>query len=173
MRAYEIEDDFGTVEAAEGLLRQAVQACSASERLWLMLIQLKYLKEKDSEGARRVVEEAMAANKQNQEFISSEKIWIAAYQVVSGGEGDAKIEWEAHEIDRAREILRRARTNCSSARVWVKSALLEWEEGRTAEELALLREGIQKFSNADKLHMMLGQLHEEQNQVEEARAAYR
>ena len=50
MRAYEIEDDFGTMEAAEGLLRQAVQACSASERLWLMLIQLKYLKEKDSEG---------------------------------------------------------------------------------------------------------------------------
>ncbi len=57
--------------------------------------------------------------------------------------------------------------------MWVKSALLEWEEGRTAEELALLREGIQKFSDADKLHMMLGQLHEEQNQVEEARAAYR
>ena len=81
MRAYEIEDDFGTVEAAEGLLRQAVQACSASERLWLMLIQLKYLKEKDSEGARKAVEEAMAANKLNQELISSEKIWIAAYQV--------------------------------------------------------------------------------------------
>ena len=81
MRAYEIEDDFGTVEAAEGLLRQAVQACSASERPWLMLIQLKYSKEKDSEGARKVVEEAMAANKQNQDFISSEKIWIAAYQV--------------------------------------------------------------------------------------------
>ena len=80
MRAYEIEDDFGTVEASEGLLRQAVQACSASERLWLMLIQLKYLKEKDSE-ARKAVEEAMAANKLNQEFISSEKIWIAAYQV--------------------------------------------------------------------------------------------
>lgn len=57
--------------------------------------------------------------------------------------------------------------------MWVKSALLEWEEGRTAEELALLREGIQKFSDADKLHIMLGQLHEEQNQVEEARAAYR
>ena len=81
MRAYEIEDDFGTVEASEGLLRQAVQACSASERLWLVLIPLKDLKEKDSEGARKAVEEAMAANKLNQEFISSEKIWIAAYQV--------------------------------------------------------------------------------------------
>ena len=47
-----------------------------------------------------------------------------------------------------------------------------WKMG-TEEKLALLREGIQKFSDADKLHMMLGQLHEEQNQVEEARAAYR
>lgn len=74
---------------------------------------------------------------------------------------------------RAREILRRARTNCASPRVWLKSALLEWEEGQSAEELRLLRDGIQKFSDADKLHMMLGQLHEEQNHVEEARTAYR
>ena len=33
------------------------------------------------EASVKAVEEAMAANKLNQEFISSEKIWIAAYQV--------------------------------------------------------------------------------------------
>ena len=44
IRAYEIEDDFGTVETAEALLRQAVAACPKSEPLWLLLIQLKFKK---------------------------------------------------------------------------------------------------------------------------------
>ena len=82
IRAYEIEDDFGTVESAEALLRQAVTTCATSEKLWLLLIQVKYLKEKDSEGARKVLEDAMSANKLNQEFISSERIWLTAYQVM-------------------------------------------------------------------------------------------
>ena len=39
-------------------------------------------REKDSEGARKVLEDAMSANKLNQEFISSERIWLTAYQVM-------------------------------------------------------------------------------------------
>lgn len=63
--------------------------------------------------------------------------------------------------------------NCHSARVWVKSALLEWENEQITEEERLLKEGIQVFKNCDKLHMMLGQLYEGQQKVEEARNAYR
>ena len=50
---------------------------------------------------------------------------------------------------------------------------MEWECDNTADELALLQEGIQKFSDAAKLYMMLGQLYEAQNKIEEARNTYR
>ena len=82
IKAYRIEEDFSTTESAEALLRQSVQACPSSEALWLLLIQLKYSKQKDSHGARVVVEEAMTANQSNKQFVSSEKIWLTAYQVV-------------------------------------------------------------------------------------------
>lgn len=63
--------------------------------------------------------------------------------------------------------------NCQSARVWVKSALLEWENNQYDAEEALLKEGIKVYSTCDKLHMMLGQLYEEQEKIEDARNAYR
>ena len=70
IRAYEIEDDFGTVETAEALLRQAVAACPKSEPLWLLLIQLKFKKD-----------ETLAANAKNPAILSSERIWLTAFQV--------------------------------------------------------------------------------------------
>lgn len=81
IKAYKLEDDFGTAESAEALLRQSVKSCPASESLWLLLIQLKYSKQKDTDGARAVLEEAMKENQTNKTFVSSEKIWLTAYQV--------------------------------------------------------------------------------------------
>ena len=69
------------MESAEGLLRQAVSACSASEALWLLLIQLKYKKQNDIVGARVVVEEAMKINSGNHAILSSERLWLTAFQV--------------------------------------------------------------------------------------------
>lgn len=82
MKAYRIEDDFGTTESAEALLRQSVQAVPSSEALWLLLIQLKYSKQKDTNGARAILEDAMKCNQSNKQFVSSEKIWLTAYQVL-------------------------------------------------------------------------------------------
>lgn len=76
-------------------------------------------------------------------------------------------------MERARAILERARTNCKCARVWVKSALLEWENSNYAAEEALLKEGIQLYPECDKLHMMLGQLYYEQHKIEDTHNAYR
>ena len=81
IRAYEIEDDFGTVETAEALLRQAVAACPKSEPLWLLLIQLKFKKERDLPGARAAIDETLAANAKNPAILSSERIWLTACQV--------------------------------------------------------------------------------------------
>ena len=88
IRAYEIEDDFGTMESAEALLRQAVQACPASEPLWLLLIQLKYKKQKDCDGARIAVEDAMKANVSNPAILSSERLWLTDFQVYLVGYGN-------------------------------------------------------------------------------------
>ena len=81
VRAYELEDDFGTLESAEALLRQAVVACPASEALWLLLVQLKHKKQNDAEGARMVVDQAMKANVGNNSILSSERLWLTAFQV--------------------------------------------------------------------------------------------
>ena len=70
------------MESAEALLRQAVQACPASEPLWLLLIQLKYKKQKDCDGARIAVEDAMKANSANPVILSSERLWLTAFQVM-------------------------------------------------------------------------------------------
>lgn len=108
---------------------------------------------------------------------NSEEIWLAA----------VKLESENSEYARARRLLAKARASAPTARVWMKSARLEWCLGEldTAEEM--LREGCSRYPAADppRLHMMAGQLaevraqqptvtEEEKNKlIEAARAAYR
>ena len=59
-------------------------------------------------------------------FVRAFQIWLAA----------AKLEWESHEIERARAVLQRARIRAPSHRVYMKSALLERECGdKVAEQV--------------------------------------
>ena len=94
------------------------------------------------EGAREVLTEAFAANP------DSEQVWLAA----------AKLEWETGEPERARVLLQRARERAPSARVYMKSALLERENKHYNDALNLIEEGILKYSNFPKLYMMGGQI---------------
>ena len=75
--------------------------------------------------------------------------------------------------DGAISVLERARVNCASGRVWMKSALLEWEMGHDKEEVSLLTEGIQSYPEYAKLYMMLGQFYQHHNEIEQARNIYR
>lgn len=63
--------------------------------------------------------------------------------------------------------------NCKSGRVWMKSALLEWEAGNDSAQVTILKKGIETYPDYDKLYMMLGQYHQEKKEIEEARAIYR
>jgi pre-mRNA-processing factor 6 len=73
-----------------------------------------------------------------QENPNSEEIWLAA----------AKLEWESNEIERARAVLQRARIRAPSARVYMKSALLEREcDDRAAEQVRLFCERTLRFFN--------------------------
>ena len=62
---------------------------------------------------------------------NSEHIWLAAVK-----------EWESNELERARTLLARARTQAPSARVFMKSILLESELQATKVEEELLLAGI-------------------------------
>jgi pre-mRNA-processing factor 6 len=78
----------------------------------------------------------------------SEAIWLAA----------AKLELENGEIVRARVLLQRARERAPTARVFMKSALLEREQGEFDEALRLIQEGLKTFPMYAKLYMMGGQI---------------
>jgi pre-mRNA-processing factor 6 len=162
-RAAELEAAHGPPGAQDALLRRAVQFCPAAEVLWLMAAKARWLGG-DVAGARAVLEEAFARNP------DSEEIWLAAH----------KVEAEAGEGARARALLAKARAHApaSTPRVWMKSAALERAAGDAAAERELLREGMRRFPDAWKLHLMLGQLEEraaaaaEGGAPDAARAAY-
>lgn len=155
--AAKLEKAQGGGARLDALLRRAVTYCPRAEVLWLMAAKEKWLAG-DVPGARGVLAEAFAANP------DSEAIWLAAF----------KLEFENSEPERARALLAKAREteSCSTARVWMKSAIVEREAGDEAAERGLLEEGLRRHPGFWKLWMMLGQLEERQGRTDPARAAY-
>jgi pre-mRNA-processing factor 6 len=156
-RAAALEKAHGGAEALDALLRRAVQYCPQAEVLWLMAAKEKWVAG-DVGGARAILEEAFVRNP------DSEEIWLAAF----------KVEFETGEAQRARLILAKARDHppASTPRVWMKSAALERQAGEAGAERALLQEGLRRFPDDWKLHLMLGQLEERAGDGGAARAAY-
>lgn len=155
LRAAEFEKKHGTPDNLDALLRKAVLHCPQTEILWLMAAKEKWLLNKVAE-ARVILGEAFHANP------DSELIWLAAI----------KLEWETGQYERTQLLLTRARKQVSSARVWMKSAMIERELHHDKEEEAFLVEGLRNFSTFPKLWMMLGQFHERRNNLERARETY-
>jgi len=62
--------------------------------------------------------------------------------------------------------------SCSTARVWMKSAIVEREAGDGAAQRSLLEEGLRRHPAFWKLWLMLGQLEEREGRVDAARTAY-
>mmetsp|Transcript_33560 Transcript_33560/g.94959 ORF Transcript_33560/g.94959 Transcript_33560/m.94959 type:complete len:924 (+) Transcript_33560:85-2856(+) len=156
-RAAQLEKAHGTREALDELLRRAVNHCPTATVLWLMAAKEKWLAGEVND-ARKILQEAFTSNP------GSEEIYLAAF----------KLEFENKEPERARTILEKARNEqeSSTARVWMKSAIVEREIGSPEAERALLEEGLQKFPDAWKLWMMLGQLEERLGNTTAARTAY-
>jgi len=155
LAAAQLERSAGSRQSLDALLRRAVQYCPRAEVLWLLAAKEAWLAG-DVAGAREILAGAFAANP------GSEDIWLAAF----------KLEFESGERQRARLILGRAREAVSSARVWMKSAQVEREEGDTAAERTLLAEGLRRFPDAPKLWLMRGQLEERCGDAAAARREY-
>ncbi|VDL63845.1 unnamed protein product [Hymenolepis diminuta] len=141
LRAAYFERNHGTRETLEELLDQAVIHCPHAEILWLMSAKSKWMAG-DVPAARSTLAHAFEANS------NSEEIWLAA----------VKLESENSEYARARRLLEKARASAPTARVWMKSARLEWCLGDLHTSSVMLEEGCLKYPNAPKLHMMRGQL---------------
>ncbi|CAL8108543.1 unnamed protein product [Calicophoron daubneyi] len=160
LRAAYFERNHGTRDTLEELLRQAVTHCPQAEILWLMAAKTRWLAG-DVSAARSILARAFEANP------NSEEIWLAA----------VKLESENNEYARARRLLAKARASASTARVWMKSARLEWCLGELKEALRMLEEATTKYRKAPKLWLMLGQVCDDlsraENTSEEEAAEYK
>lgn len=143
LRSAEFEKGAGDSKSMQKVLAGAVEYCARVEILWLMLAKEQWISG-DISAARSTLSRALQANS------DSEAIWIAA----------AKLETESGEYERARERLERARDEALSARVLMKSALLERLLHMSEAELAFLDEGVYRYPTEYKLWLMLAQWHE-------------
>eukprot|EP00033_Pygsuia_biforma_P002497 GCRY01002767.1.p1 GENE.GCRY01002767.1~~GCRY01002767.1.p1 ORF type:complete len:966 (-),score=355.98 GCRY01002767.1:57-2954(-) len=156
LAAAKFEKSHGSSDSLEEILQKAVKFCPQAEVLWLMGAKERWVNG-DVPGARTILGQAFSANP------NSEQIWLAA----------VKLEKENNEIGRARKLLERACERAGTARVWMKRALLEREEGNAEEEERLLRAAIGQYPTFPKLFMMLGQLCARQKKYDAAREVYR
>ncbi|CAO1614263.1 unnamed protein product [Parajaminaea phylloscopi] len=148
--------DAGDVSSLQALLERAVTAVPKNETLWLIYAKSKW-QAGDIGGARQVLIRAFERN------LGSEEISLAA----------SKLEYENGELEAARLLLERARGEVGSARVWVKSAVLERDEGRPASALAIVEEGLGRHPGEAKLWLMRAQLVQDPEVTADKAAAIR
>lgn len=155
LAAADLEKNHGTKDGLWQLLEKAVEACPQSEVLWMQLA-----KEKWQSGliddARRVLGRAFMQNPDN------EDIWLAA----------VKLEADNKHTEKARELLRTARQEAGTDRVWIKSVAFERQQGDNEAALNLVNQALQIYPKADRLWMMKGQIYDAQNKLPQAAEAY-
>ena len=141
MQTIQLERQHGTFESLDTVLEAACQRLPHIELFWLLRAKEQWIAG-HVDTARHVLTEAFQANP------DSETVWLAA----------AKLELENGETERARVLLQRARERAPTARAYMKSALLEWEQHEWEATLQLIDDGIQHYPTFAKLYMMGGQV---------------
>ena len=79
--AIQLEQNHGTVDNLTMLLNESVKHCPGSLTLWSQTTKFFYREKKDANMARKVLQEALEANQNNDDYKSSDNIWLLAYQV--------------------------------------------------------------------------------------------
>lgn len=140
-QAIDLERNHGTAKTLDEVLEAASERLPHVEIFWLLRAKEQWVNG-DVDKARDILAKAFATNPE------SEAVWLAA----------SKLEHENGEVERARFFLERARQRAPTARVYMKSALLEREQQNFEEALKLIEEGLSKFGKFNKLYMMGGQI---------------
>ena len=141
LQAVDLESKHGTASSLDDVLAAASERLPRTEIFWLVRAKERWLAG-DVDKSRTILTEAFKANPE------SEPVWLAA----------VKLEWETGEIERARVLLTRARERAPTARIYMKSALLERESRQYEIALELLEDGIQRYPTFAKMYMMGGQI---------------
>lgn len=155
LAAADLEKNHGTKDGLWQHLEKAVEACPQSEVLWMQLAKEKW-QSGNIDDARRVLGRAFKQNPDN------EDIWLAA----------VKLEADNQQTEKARELLRTARQEAGTDRVWIKSVAFERQQGDNEAALDLVNQALQLYPKADRLWMMKGQIYDANNKLPQAREAY-
>ena len=141
LQAVDLESKHGTASSLDDVLAAASERLPRTEIFWLVRAKEKWMAG-EVDKSRGILTEAFKANPE------SEPVWLAA----------VKLEWETGEIERARVLLTRARERAPTARIYMKSALLERESRLYETALELLEDGINRYPTFAKMYMMGGQI---------------
>ena len=141
LQAVDLESKHGTASSLDDVLAAASERLPRTEIFWLVRAKERWLAG-EVDKSRGILTEAFKANPE------SEPVWLAA----------VKLEWETGEIERARVLLTRARERAPTARIYMKSALLERESRQYETALELLEDGIKRYPTFAKMYMMGGQI---------------
>ena len=155
LAAVDLERAHGTKEALFDTLNRAVSACPQSAPLWKQLA-----KEQRAVGliddCRRTLARAF------QQLPGNEDIWLFAVE----------LEAENHQIAQSRELLKTARDEAGTDRVWIKSVAFERVQNDPEAALDLVNRGLQIYPSAPKLWMMKGQTYNSLGKIPQAREAF-
>jgi len=153
--ATDMERNHGTKESVVDLLEKGVEACPTNHELWMQLAREK-LQGGNWDDARLVLAKAFSVNSGNQD------IWLAA----------VKLEADNEQYDKARELLKTAREEARTDRVWIRSVAFERQMGERDRALDLVNDGLAHFPKTPKLYMLKGQIYETKGMVAQAREAF-
>ncbi|KAF6228409.1 hypothetical protein HO133_008139 [Letharia lupina] len=153
--AVDLEKAHGTPEALFQLMEKSVEAVPNDEDLWMMYAREKW-RTNELDEARKILGRAFNQNPE------SESIYLSAFQ----------LEADNHQISAARELLRTARQEASTDRVWYKSVAFERQQGDNEAALDLCQQALNTFPSCWKLHALKGQIYTSKGQIPQAREAY-
>lgn len=153
----DFEKSHGQPETLRDVLKRSVESvnCNKSETLWLKLADesKKHLSLND---IRQILSDALDSNS------DSEKIIIAAVD----------LECENNNFKEARRILADACMSAKTPELIKKAAKLEWTLGNLDEALRMLKAGAEEFKKFAEFYLMLGQIEEQRNENDKAKAYY-
>ena len=157
MAAADLEREHGTHDRLLSTLEKAVSSCDTSVKLWMQLVREKWTEDVDA--GRTVLATAFQKNS------GSEDIWLAAIN----------LETEHGFYDRASHLLKVARDQAGTDRVWIKSVALERIQCKRDTALNLVSDGLARYPKTAKLYMMKGQIYQfdfDTPQITQAREAF-
>ena len=153
--AVDLEKAHGMPEALFQLMEKSVEAVPSDEGLWMMYAREKW-RTNELDEARKILGRAFNQNPE------SESIYLSAFQ----------LEADNHQVSAARELLRTARQEASTDRVWYKSVAFERQQGDHEAALDLCQQALNTFPSCWKLHALKGQIYASKGQIPQAREAY-